>query len=184
MILSARNNQFRFSFPRTFIPKEIADKYRPYLNRMPGGLIKEPIDYFNYGIQSLNLPGPSYDPVTQNDYPGNTRSFRSSFPKQELFDKSLTITMQAFDGWVNYWMAVELFEHYYNLSGKKPFLPEGVGVQMLDGEGNVFVTVKLKDMIMSSVGALDLNFSSNTVEFQTFDVNFSYNILEVEIMKV
>ena len=82
MILSARNNQFRFSFPRTFVPKEIADKYRPYLNRMPGGLIKEPIDYFNYGIQSLNLPGPSYDPVTQNDYPGNTRSFRSSFPKQ------------------------------------------------------------------------------------------------------
>jgi hypothetical protein len=47
-----------------------------------------------------------------------------------------------------------------------------------------FVTIKLKDMIMSSVGALDLNFSSNTVEFQTFDVNFSYNILEVEIMKV
>jgi len=147
-------------------------------------LIKEPIDYFNYGVQSLNLPGPSYDPVSQNDYPGNTRSFRSSFPKQELFDKTLTITFQAFDGWVNYWMAVELFDYYYKLSGKEPFLPEGVGVQMLDGEGNVFVTCKLKDMIMSSVGALDLNFSSNTVEFQTFDVNFSYNILEVEIMKV
>ena len=91
--------------------------------------------------------------------------------------------MQAFDGWVNYWMTVELFDYYYKLSGKHPFLPEGVGVQMLDGEGNVFVTIKLKDMIMSSVGALDLNFSSNTVEFQTFDVNFSYNILEVEIMK-
>ena len=100
-----------------------------------------------------------------------------------MFDKSLTVTMQAFDGWVNYWMTVELFDYYYKLSGKHPFLPEGVGVQMLDGEGNVFVTIKLKDMIMSSVGALDLNFSSNTVEFQTFDVNFSYNILEVEIMK-
>src|SRR6056300_193388 len=181
MILSARNNQFRFEFPRTFIPKEISNKYRPYLNRIPGGLIKEPIDYFNYGIQSMNLPGPSFDPVTQNDFPGNTRSFRSSLPTQELFDKTLTVTMQAFDGWINYWMAVETFDYYYKLSGKDPFVPEGVGLQMLDGEGNIFVTVQLKDMIMTGVSALDLNFSSNTVEFQTFDINFTYNILETNI---
>ena len=51
MILSARNNQFKFDFPRTFIPKEIAKKYKPFLTRIPGGLIKEPIDYWNYGIQ-------------------------------------------------------------------------------------------------------------------------------------
>lgn len=181
MILSARNNQFKFEFPRTFIPKEIADKYRPYLNRIPGGLIKEPIDYFNYGIQSMNLPGPSFDPVTQNDFPGNTRRFRTSLPKQELFDKSLTVTMQAFDGWVNYWMAVELFDYYYKLDGKNPFVPEGVGLQMLDGEGNIFVTIQLKDMVMNGVSALDLNFSSNTIEFQTFDIDFTYNILDVKV---
>ena len=78
MILSARNNQFKFDFPRNFIPKEIAEKYKPFLTRIPGGLIKEPIDYWNYGIQSLNLPGPSFDAVTQVDYPGNQRAFRSS----------------------------------------------------------------------------------------------------------
>ena len=181
MLLSARNNQFRFTFPRNFIPQSIADKYRPYLNRMPGGLIKEPIDFFNYGIQSMNLPGPSFDPVTQNDFPGNTRRFRTSLPKQELFDKSLTVTMQAFDGWINYWMAVEMFDYYYNLSGKQPFLPEGVGIQMMDGEGNVFVTVQLKNMIMNSISAMDLNFSSNTVEFQTFDIEFTYNILDIAV---
>ena len=67
MLVSARNNQFRFNFPKTFIPKEIIDKYRPYLNRIPGNMIKEPIDFLNYGIQGLNLPGPSYDPVEQFD---------------------------------------------------------------------------------------------------------------------
>jgi len=36
-------------------------------------------------------------------------------------------------------------------------------------------------MIMTSVSALDLNFSSNTIEFQTFDINFTYNILETNI---
>jgi hypothetical protein len=146
---------------------------------MPGGLIKEPIDFFNYGIQSINLPGPSFDPVQQNDFPGNTRSFRSSLPKNELFDKALTVTMQAFDGWINYWMAIELYDYYYNLSGRNPFVPEGVGIQMLDGEGNNFVTIQLKDMIMSGVSSLDLNFSSNTVEFQTFDITFNYNIINV-----
>jgi hypothetical protein len=181
MILSARNNQFKFDFPRNFIPKVIAEKYKPFLNRIPGGLIKEPIDYWNYGIQSLNLPGPSFDPVTQVDYPGNQRAFRSSIPTQQLFDKSLTVTMQAFDGYVNYWMAVEMFDYYYKLSGKHPYLPEGVGVQMLDADGMVFVTVQLKDMFISNIGALDLNFSSNTIEFQTFDIEFSYNILDVVV---
>jgi hypothetical protein len=178
MLLSARNNQFKFEFPRNFIPKEIADKYKSYLNRMPGSMIKEPIDFFNYGIQAMNLPGPSFDPVSQNDFPGNTRKFRTSLPKQELFDKSLTVTMQAFDGWINYWMAVDVFDYYYKQSGKTPFVPEGVGLQMIDGEGQIFVTVQLKDMIMTGVSALDLNFSSNTIEFQTFDIEFSYNVLE------
>jgi hypothetical protein len=36
-------------------------------------------------------------------------------------------------------------------------------------------------MIMTSVGALDLNFSSNTVDFQTFDIGFTYNILDIAI---
>jgi len=181
MLLSARNNQFRFSFPRNFIPPVIADKYRPYFNRMPGGLIKEPIDYFNYGIQSLNLPGPSYTPTEQNNYPGYTRGYRSSLPVEELYESELTVTMQAFDGWINYWMAIDTFNYYYNLSGKASHVPEGNGIQMLDGEGNVLVTVKLRQMIWISVSNLDLNFSSNTVEFQTFDLTFHHNFLEFKV---
>ena len=89
--------------------------------------------------------------------------------------------MQAFNGWVNYWMAIDIFDYYYKQSGKNPFVPEGVGLQMINGDGNIFVTCQLKDMIFTGVSALDLNFSSNTIEFQTFDINFSYNILETII---
>lgn len=181
MILSSKNNQYRFSFPRTFIPPDIANKYRSYFNRMPGGLIKEPIDFFNYSIQSINIPGPSFTTTEQNDNPGNTRVFRSSLPRLELFDKTMTVTMQAFDGWVNYWMAVELFEYYYRLSGKEPFLPDGVGIEMLDGNGYVLVTVQPRDLIMTGVSSIDLNFSSNTIEFQTFDINFSYNNININL---
>jgi len=180
MFLSSRNNQFRFEFPRKFIPDEIADKYRAFINRIPGGMIKEPIDIFNYGIQSINLPGPSFDTVTQNDYPGFTRNFRDAKPTQELFDKNLTVTMQSFDGFINYWMAVELMQYYYSRDGKQPWVPEGVGLQLMDGEGNLFMTAQLQEMIMTGVGALDLNFSSNTVDFQTFDITFVYNTLEIK----
>jgi hypothetical protein len=180
MFLSSRNNQFKFEFPRKFIPDEIADKYRAFINRIPGGMIKEPIDIFNYGIQSINLPGPSFDPVTQNDYPGFTRNFRDAKPTQELFDRNLTVTMQSFDGFINYWMAVELMQYYYSRDGKQPWVPEGVGLQLMDGEGNLFMTARLQEMIMTGVGSLDLNFSSNTVDFQTFDITFVYNTLEIK----
>ena len=180
MFLSSRNNQFKFEFPRKFIPDEIADKYRAFINRIPGGMIKEPIDIFNYGIQSINLPGPSFDPVTQNDYPGFTRNFRDAKPTQELFDRNLTVTMQSFDGFINYWMAVELLQYYYSRDGKQPWVPEGVGLQLMDGEGNLFMTARLQEMIMTGVGSLDLNFSSNTVDFQTFDITFVYNTLEIK----
>jgi hypothetical protein len=50
----------------------------------------------------------------------------------------------------------------------------------MDGEGNLFMTCQLQEMIMTGVGALDLNFSSNTVDFQTFDITFVYNVLEIK----
>lgn len=179
MLLSARDNQFKFLFPRNFIPTDISNKYKKYFNRIPGSLIREPIDYFNYGIQSINLPGPSYSQVEQNSFPGNTRNFRSSLPTQQLFERTFNVTMQAFDGFVNYWMTVELFNHYYN--GKNVFLPEGVGIQLFDAEGYNLVTVNLKEMIWTSVSSLDLNYSSNTIDFKTFELGFSYNILDINI---
>lgn len=181
MFNSARDNQFKFEFPRTFIPEEIANKYRPFVNKMPGAMIKEPIDIFNYTIQSINLPGPSFDTITQNDYPGNTRHFRNSLPVQELRDRSFTVTLQGISGYVNYWMAIDTFEYYYELSGKQPYVPSGPGIQMYDSDGNLFVTTKLDKMVFNSVSSLDLNFSSNTVDFKTFDLEFTYNILEVVV---
>ena len=66
MLLDARNNLFEFHFPRNFIPKEISDKYKPYLNRMPGNIIEEPLDFLNYTIQSVNLPGMGFEPVSSS----------------------------------------------------------------------------------------------------------------------
>ena len=89
--------------------------------------------------------------------------------------------IRPFDGYVNYWMAVEIFDWYYVQDGKTPYVPEGVGLQMMDAEGNIFVTARMRNMLLSSLSALDLNFSSNTIEFQTFDMTFTYNALEIVV---
>lgn len=181
MFITARNSQFKFNFPRTFIPEKIKNKYKPYITRMPGGMIKEPIDLFNYSIQSLSLPGPSFDPVIQNDNPGLSRNFRTSLPNQEFFDKTMTVTFKALDGYLNYWMAIELYDYYYSLNGKHPFLPEGIGIQMIDAEGNTYITAQIQQLILNSMSSLDLNFSDNTIEFKTFDLGFVYNFLDIKI---
>ncbi len=182
MFLSSRNNQFRFEFPRKFIPQEISEKYKPIMNKMPGNLIEEPIDMLNYSIQAVNLPGISFEVTTQQDYPGYVRSHRSVEPTQNLFDKEMTVTFQSLDGFTNYWMCYDILKNYYARSGKDPFILEGVGIQFMDGEGNVFVIAQPKEMIMRSMTSLDLNFSSNTVEFNTFDIVFAYNILDIKLL--
>ena len=93
MILNSRNNLYNFKLPRNFIPAEVADKYRKYLYRMPGNVLTEPIDFINYSIQGINLPGVSFDPVTQNNNDGTVRYHRGAQPLQNLIEREFTVTM-------------------------------------------------------------------------------------------
>lgn len=178
---SARNNTYIFNFPKTFIPNEIEERYRPYLERMPGNTFVSALDYLNYSIQSINLPGPNYIPVDQNDFPGNTRRFRSSLPTQELYSKELNVTCKSLDGFINYWLALDLWMYWYELDGKTPYIPDPPGIQIFDGEGNIVMTVQLERMIFQSITDLDLDFSSNTVSFKTFTMTFIYNLIDFKI---
>ena len=84
MMLNSRNNLYNFKFPKTFIPKEVADKYKPYLNRMPGNIIEEPIDFINYTIQGISMPGISFTPAEQNPNDGTITYKRGYQPVQNL----------------------------------------------------------------------------------------------------
>ena len=95
MILNSRNNLYNFKLPRNFIPKEVADKYRKYLNRMPGNIISEPIDYINYSIQGINMPGISFDPISQTNNDGTKRYFRGAIPIQNTIERQIKITMHT-----------------------------------------------------------------------------------------
>jgi hypothetical protein len=183
MILNSRNNLYNFKFPRNFIPQEVADKYRKYLNRMPGNILTEPIDFINYSIQGINLPGVSFDPVTQNNNDGTVRYHRGAQPLQNLIEREFTVTMQLLDGFINYWIMNDTLLYYYSREERQPFL-EDLKLQIMDSEGIHVISAQFHQPILKSISELDLNMSQNVAEFNTFNLTFNYNkyslVLEID----
>jgi len=180
MLLNSRNNLFVFNFPKQFMPKEIADKYRKYLNRIPGNVIEEPLDFLNYTIQSINLPGMGYEPVTQMQKPGRNMIYRDTKPVQELFQKEFNITFQLVDGYINYWMLMDILNYYYRFDLVKRHLDD-LNVRVQDSEGNVLVTARVMGPLFTKLGDLSMSFADNVAEFKTFDITIAYNEFQVVI---
>lgn len=174
MILNSRSNLYNFKFPRNFIPKEVADKYRPYLNRMPGNLITEPIDYINYAIQGISIPGVTFDPVEQSPNDGTVTYKRGLIPIQNLVTRQFTVTMQLLDGFINYWIMTDTLLYYYERSNKESYTDD-LKLQILDAEGLHVMSAVFEKPIYNSINELSLNMSQNVAEFTTFDCGFYYN---------
>jgi len=180
MILNSRNNLFSFKLPRNFIPEEVAQKYVKYLNRIPGTLMQDPIDYVNYSIQGINLPGLSFDPISQADNDGTTRYHRGAIPIQNTVERQFTLTFQLLDGYVNYWIMLDTLLYYYARSTKQPFT-EDLVLRIMDAEGIGMASVAFEKPIMNSINELNLNFSENVADFSTFEVNFYYNKFNLKL---
>jgi hypothetical protein len=180
MILNSRNNLFNFKFPKTFIPKEVSDKYRKYLDRMPGNLISDPIDFINYSVQGVGLPGIEFDPIEQSPNDGTTTYHRGAVPIQNTIERQFTIEMQLLDGFINYWIMQDTLLYYYSRGVKKPFLDD-LKLQILDAEGIHVMSAVFEKPIMNSITELELNMSTNIAEFNTFSLNFYYNKFNLKL---
>lgn len=180
MILNSRNNLYDFRFPRKFIPDEVSDKYRPYLNRVPGSLLADPIDYVNYSIQGINIPGISFDPTTQADNDGTIRYHRGAVPIQNTITREFTVTMQLLDGFINYWIMMDTLLYYYARSTKEPYT-QPLTLRVLDAEGASVAYMEFQKPIMNSINELSLNMAQNVAEFNTFEVTFFYNKLDLRL---
>jgi len=180
MILNSRNNLYDFRFPRKFVPEEVANKYKSYLNRIPGSLLAEPIDYINYSIQGINVPGISFDPITQADNDGTTRYHRGAVPIQNTIQREFTVTMQLLDGFINYWIMMDTLLYYYARSTKEPYT-QPLTLRILDAEGSSVAYMEFQKPIMNSINELSLNMAQNVAEFNTFEVSFFYNKLDLRL---
>jgi len=180
MFLNPRNNLFNFQFNKPFMTEEIRNKYYDYLNKVKGSPIKEPLDLINYSIQGINLPGLTSDLTEQSTMYGRKKTHRNTIHPQELYSKEMTVTFKMFDGFINYFILLDLLNHYYSFDTKDKYIPDQ-RVYLLDGDGNQIVTINLKRILFTSISDLSLNFSSNVPEFATFDITLIYNELEMQM---
>ena len=180
MILNSRNNTFDFKFPRNFIPAEVAEKYKTYLTKVPGSMLAEPIDFVNYSIQGVNIPGVSFDPISQADNDGSIRYQRGAVPIQNTIERQFTVTMQLLDGFINYWIMMDTLLYYYARSTTEPYT-EPLTLRILDAEGASVAYMEFQKPIMNSINELSLNMAQNVAEFNTFEVSFFYNKLDLRL---
>ena len=180
MILNSRNNSFDFRFPRKFIPAEVVAKYKKYLDKVPNSLLAEPIDYVNYSIQGINIPGVSFDPVSLQDNDGTIRYHRGAVPIQNTINREFTVTMQLLDGYINYWIMMDTLLYYYARSTKDPYCPD-LTLRILDAEGASVAYMEFQKPILKSINDLNLNFSENISAFSTFEISFNYNKLALKL---
>lgn len=180
MINSGRNNAFYFNFPKEFVPEAIVKRYKPILDKIPGNMITEPIDFINYSVQSVNLPGMTYTPTEQTNHMGTKKHHRDAIPVEELKAKEMTITFQKLDGYINYWMMYDIMMYYYADDNSKLYLPEGTAVRILDEEGFIIITATLERLLFNEISELNLSFSENMPDFNTFECTFTYNKLNIK----
>lgn len=184
MILENRNDLFKVEIPKIFIPKEIKERYKPYLDRMPTP-IEDISDLVNYSIQGITIPNFNYQPVEQvkpgytERKTGTTRKYRASLSQEMLIDRNFTISFQLLDGNINYWIMLETFFFYYGHENPEPFTCN-IPVRIFDAEGICMYSSIFVDCLFTGLNEFTMSYSEITPEFRTFDATFSFNELKID----
>ncbi len=178
--LSGKNNNFKFEFPKYFVPDEIDKKYSPLLNRIPGNMCTTVVDFINYSIMSVEIevnPG-EYDPIEQRDRGTPFRRLsRSGFYPDYLFAKNITITFQLDSAYLIWSIMVDLFYYYYCWDKKddEKYIPQLPGMEILDSYNKVLYRISFFNLLYTGISGLEFNFSSNGIEQKTITTNWVAN---------
>lgn len=180
--LSGKNSNFRFEFPKLFVPEEIEKKYAPVLNRIPGNMCTSVISFLNLAIKSVDLEvNPvEYEPIEQVDR-GTPyhRLSRSDFYPDFLWNKKMTITFQLDEAYIIWSILVELFLYYYCIKDK--YIPACPGMEILDCHNKVMYRITFDNLLFTGVSGLEFDFSSAEVEQKTITTNWVANKVDIKL---
>ena len=180
--LSGKNNNFKFAFPKVFVPEEIEKKYSPILNRIPGNMCNTVIDFINYSIKSVELEvNPAeYEPIQQVDRgTPQGRHYRSDFFPDFLWNKKMTITFQLDSAYIVWAILMELFLYYYCAEPNPKYIPACPGMEVLDVYDKVIYRITFTNLLYTGVSGLEFDFSSNEVDQKIVTTTWHANKVDV-----
>lgn len=178
-LISGRNNNFRFHFPKVFVPEELEEKYNPLLKRVPGNMCESVIDFINYSIKSVELEvSPQQEVIEQVDRgtPFTRVSRSDAFPDM-LWNRDMTITFQLDSMYLIWFILCELFMYYYCVKPK--YLPKPPGMEILDMYDKVVYRITFEDLLFLSVSGLEFDFSSNEIDQKILTTTWRANKVNV-----
>ena len=188
--LSPRYDLFRFELPKTFLPKEVNEKYQKILSRNAGVLVT-PIDYLNESIQGVNIPGIS-DLITEqqqhshnssqglgkiNVEPSRQQSYKGTGNPLDKINKEITITFRFNQGFYNYFMLYETIFWKYCKPTNYPN-EDVLYVELMDETGRVSSRVKFFDCVLDGIDGLEFTYSKMERDTGTFNLTFKFNNID------
>lgn len=177
MILTSKNNNFIVRFNKGFFYPSIVSRFETYLKRLP--IPYETLhDYMTASIQSITFPALNAEPVEQILYE-DSYSSKGGLRLERYLTREFTLSFKLYEGYINYWVMFEMFQSFYDLDNKEKFLSD-VSLSFLDQTGFEFINVNFHQILMLSISELELNYSSNTADFKTFNMNFKYNYIKIK----
>jgi len=176
MILTSKNNNFIVTFNQGWFYPDIIRKYETYIKRLPVPY-QNLHDYMTASVQSMSFPALTAEPVEQILYEDNYTS-KGGLRLERYLDRKITMTFKLYEGYINYWVMFDTFRSFYDLDNKEAFLPD-ISLTFLDHTGFEFMTVQFHQILINSISELELNYSSNTAEFKTFNMQLNYNYIKI-----
>jgi hypothetical protein len=179
MIVNSRASNFYFVFPKGFFPESVTKKYLPYVKNL-----QTPYDtltqFMNSMIQSINFPGMSISQSQQVKYLGKKINYKSATPVQDLFNQDFSVSFRMADGFINYWIMLDTILNFENFKNDQAFIPS-LPLRFLDKQGNILVTNNFKDVVITSISEVQLNYSQNSPQVSVFSVGFKSNFMHIEL---
>jgi len=173
--LNSQNNQFVFSFPTDFVPKELQIKYKERLERMHS-VFDDVIDYLNNSILSVTFPGLNFKTSEQIKRYGKTINYRSAQAPYDTYTNDVVIKLESVNNNANYFMLHDiLMWHYVNTQNMfvNPFL-----IQILDQNRVINWQYEFREIIFTKISPITFSYAETDVKVNSFDLSFKFNYLD------
>lgn len=181
-LLNPRASNFVFNFPKVWFYEPVVDRWKEYYKRQP--LPFETVaDFVNVSVQSIVFPGFSMDNVSQTKKHGKQIDWKSSKPINDLYTREITVNFAHVDGYFNYWMLQDNINFFTSFSQEKQYM-ENLVIRVLDNEGFINSSIILTEVLFVSMSELELSYSSNTPDFKSFSITFSYNYIDIKLESI
>ena len=178
--LNSQNNQFVFSFPTDFVPRELQVKYKERLERMHS-IFSDIIDYLNNSILGISFPGLEFPTTTaQTRRYGKEIVYKSSKAPYDIYTKNFSIKLESVDNYANYFIIQDILMWHYihnNSMFVNPFL-----IQILDKNRAVNWQYAIREIVFTKLGSLNFAYSETEIKASTFEIGFTCNYIDFEYM--